>query len=355
MPLHFELTTPVDDDRPVYISGNFCDWDATLFEMQRTGPNTFFCEFPEQVPLPELIEYKYNRGGWEHVELDFTGEGIPNRTIHLSESYRTDYVAHWQWNGLPFDPEKVPNVELLSEDFEIPQLETTRRIHVLLPHDYHSTGKPYPVLYLHDGQNLFGEGAEYGSWNVDQKMAILAARRRHEVIIVSIDHGEGERISEFSLHRTRFGRGKGRQYLNFIAKTLKPQIDARYRTLSDATHTGIGGSSMGGLISIYAGLMFPEMFGRLMIFSPSLWIAPKIYFDAIQFRRSTQTKVYIYGGGAESTYMISNLQRLQSACLHGGCADLTVELTIDPDGQHNEARWGREFPKAIEWLFYEQQ
>lgn len=322
--------------------------------MQRTGPTTYTYKFPENFPRPEVLEYKYNRGGWDHVELDFTGEGTQNRLIQPDETYRQDVVPHWRWFGQPFNPEFLPRVELLSEAFEMPQLDTTRRVHVLLPYDYYETEKHYPVLYLHDGQNLFGEGVGFGSWNADQKMAMLAARGHHEVIIVSIDHGAEERIREFSLYRTRFGQAKGRQYLKFITETLKPHIDATYRTIPNHEHTGIGGSSMGGLISIYGGLMHPDVFGRLLIFSPSLWISPKIYFDAIHFRKSMNTKVYIYGGGAESSYMVPNLQRLQQACLKQGCDEMTmqIELSIDPGGQHHEARWGREFPRAVEWLFF---
>ncbi|WP_266369165.1 alpha/beta hydrolase [Tellurirhabdus rosea] len=356
MPVHFHLQTPEGDDRPVYVSGNFCRWypDVPVFQMQPTAPGAYELVLPDGLALPDLIEYKYNRGGWDSVELSNTGEGVHNRTLSVTEGTATDYVPHWRLSGRPFNPEFLPKVELLSDEFDVPQLQTTRRINVLLPYDYHETDKQYPVLYLHDGQNLFGEGVGFGSWNIDQRMAVLAARRRHEVILVSIDHGEEERIKEFSPYRTRFGRGKGRQYLEFIARTLKPAVDARYRTRSDHASTGIGGSSMGGLISIYAGLMYPDVFGRLMIFSPSLWLSPKIYFDAIHFHKAEQTKVYIYGGEAESTYMVPNIQRLHDAVRRQGIDDESIqfEVSVDPAGEHNEAHWSREFPKAVEWLFY---
>ncbi|WP_080238661.1 alpha/beta hydrolase [Spirosoma rigui] len=363
--LQLELFTSATDDRPVFVTGNFCDWlpDLPAFEMQAVGPGRYVLDFPDDMVLPGTIEYKYTRGGWNHVELDATGEGVPNRSLLVKpDEVEQDYVPHWRWFGMPYNPSFLPIIELYSREFKVPQLDRTRRIHVLLPHDYAShPDKRYPVLYLHDGQNLFGEGAGYGSWQIDQKMAMLAGRQRHEVILVSIDHGDAERIQEYTLHPTRMGRARGAYYLDFIRNTLKPVIDAKFRTLPDAVNTGIGGSSLGGLISIYAGLRHPDVFGRLMVFSPSLWISPKIYFDAIQFQPPGPMKVYVYGGEQESSYMVPNIQRFNSALVRQGHArslpfdqpnPIDIHFAVDPSGTHQEAHWGREFPKAIEWLFY---
>ena len=361
--IRLELFTPATDDRPVFVTGNFCNWlpDLEPFEMQPIGPGHYILDFPEELPLPDVLEYKYTRGGWDHVELDATGEAVPNRTATLTDGLtEQDYVPHWRWFGMPYNPELMPIIELYSNEFKVPQLGRTRRIHVLLPHDYaQHPEKRYPVLYLHDGQNLFGEGAGYGSWEIDQKMALLAARQHHEVILVSIDHGADERIAEFTLHPTRIGKARGAYYLDFIRNTLKPVIDTKFRTLPDAANTGIGGSSLGGLISIYAGLRHPNVFGRLMVFSPSLWISPKIYFDAIQFRSPSPMKVYVYGGEQESKYMVPNIQRFNAALVRqghgrsgGGDNPIDIHLSVDPSGTHQEAHWSREFPKAVEWLFY---
>lgn len=354
--LRLELSTLTTDDRPVFVTGNFCDWlpDLEQFRMQPTGTGQYVYEFPDAFGLPTTLEYKYTRGGWDHVELDASGEGVANRTVENTTNVKREHVPHWRWFGMPFNPELLPKIELLGDTFDVPKLGATRRVHVLLPYDYEHSGKHYPVLYLHDGQNLFGGGVGYGSWEVDQKMALLAARHRHEVILVSIDHAHNERIREFTFHPTRAGSGRGRYYIDFIQNTLKPLVDKRLRTLSDPAHTGIGGSSLGGLISIYAGLMHPDVFGRLMVFSPSLWISPKIYFDAIQFRAPVPMKIYAYGGEQESKYMVPNIQRFNNALVrqnYGGNA-IDVHLSVDPTGTHQEAHWSREFPKAVEWLFY---
>ncbi|AQG82184.1 alpha/beta hydrolase [Spirosoma montaniterrae] len=355
-PLRLNLFTPVHDDRPVFVAGNFNDWHPAdeRFRLRQTGPGEYEFEFPTDILLPDILDYKYTKGGWDHVELSSTAETPPNRTISAEPHREPDIVPHWRWFGQPFNPDFLP--KLVAEEFHIPQLHTDRHVNVLLPYDYDaSPEKRYPVLYMNDGQNLIGEGSGYGSWHVEEKMAILASRRRHDIIIVTINHGEAERIREFTVDKTRMaGRGRGREYLKFICDTLKPALDANLRTLSDAENTGIGGSSMGGLISVYAGLMHPNVFGRLMVFSPSLWISPKIYFDAIKFKAPVPMRVFAYGGAAESKYMVPNLERFKESLVrqeYGG-NPIDVYLSVYPEGTHEERHWSREFPRAVEWLFY---
>ncbi|MFC5411344.1 alpha/beta hydrolase [Larkinella bovis] len=244
-------------------------------------------------------------------------------------------------------------METVSEEFAVPQLGTTRRIRVLLPHDYDAGDARYPVLYLNDGQNLFGEGSPFGNWTIDQKLAILAHRHHHGVIVVAIDHGEEERIAEYQPYNTRLAEGRGRAYLDFVVQTLKPFIDARYRTRPERAKTGMGGSSMGGLISLYAALLHPTVFGRLLIFSPALWTTPKAYGDALRFSCPEPVRAYLYGGERESRYMVPAIERLQQSLLQKqDNKTVQIEMVVDPHGEHTENRWGREFPRALEWLFF---
>ncbi|MGV3559980.1 alpha/beta hydrolase [Larkinella arboricola] len=353
--IRLELTTPVYDDRPVFIAGHFCQWqpDAEPFQLQKAEPGRYFIELPTELMAEKPLEYKYTRGGWDSVELSAAGEGVPNRILQPESSTRQDVVPHWRWNGLPFNPDFLPKIEVVSNEFGIPQLDATRRIQVLLPYDYDTTESRYPVLYLNDGQNLFGEGSPFGNWNIDQKLAVLAHRHHHKIIVVSIDHGEDERIAEYLPYDTELAQGRGRAYLDFLVHTLKPYIDATYRTLPERTATGMGGSSMGGLISVYAGLLHPTAFGQLMVFSPALWTTPKVYADALRFQAPEPMRVYLYGGEQESKYMVPTMERLQKLLLRrNGHETLEIELSVDPEGEHNESRWSREFPKAVEWLFF---
>ena len=254
------------------------------------------------------------------------------------------------------NPSFLPKIKIITDEIEPPPLGSERRIAVMLPHDYDQSRKRYPVLYLQDGQNLFEFRSPFGNWHVDRRMAELAEAGMGDLIVVAIDHAEEERIQEFSPPGvTTFGTSFGKEYARFMAEELKPYVDQNFRTRPDRQHTGIGGSSMGGLISIYSGFIYPEVYGKMMIFSPSLWLTPKIYFQAINFFNPFSTKIYLYAGGKESKTMVPNVQRLKSALQRKGLDGSKIEfrLSIDPEGGHDEASWGEEFPKAVKWLFFE--
>lgn len=353
MSLRFELTTPEPDDRPVFLSGNFCDWypDLAPFQLRPTAPGHYALELPLTGDLPDTLEYKYTRGGWDQVELDAWGEVPPNRTTRRKTGVRQDIVPHWRWNGQAVRADLYPQL-VLDEPVVVPQLATTRRVRVLVPHDYGQTTQAYPVLYLNDGQNLVGEGEGYGSWRVDRTMALLASQYRHGIILVLIDHGGSNRVGEFTPDRTLAGTGNGRLYLAFLVETLKPRIDAQFRTRPEPAYTGLGGSSLGGLISLYGGLLHPAIFGRLLVFSPSLWISQTVFHDARRVNPPQPMQVYLYGGRQESRHMVSALEQLVRSLTHTPGRDhIAHKLIIDPTGRHNEATWGRAFLPAMQWLF----
>ncbi len=358
--LHLELHTSVAETGtdPVYVAGNFNDWNPSEPEhmLRFAGAGRYTVELPidpEQFPH---VEYKYTRGNWDSVEIDAWGNYTENRhlTRHAGPQRQVDRVPYWLENGSPYRPESLPHAEILHEAFEIPQLIRTRRIAVLLPADYHETNRRYPVLYLQDGQNLFDDYAPYGSWGLRKRLAFMHDKGLGELIVIAIDHAESERMSEFTpSFRTRLGRGQGKQYVRFLADTLKPYVDRHFRTYPDRKHTGIGGSSLGGLISIYAGLMYPEVYSKLMIFSPSLWVVPNIPFHLMQLSAEFHGRIYLYGGAAESQTMVPNLEKFRRRLSEElPDNDIAWELSIDPVGQHNEAHWGREFPRAANWLFF---
>ncbi len=355
--LLLELHTPIEDERPVLVTGNFNDWaiDPGRFQLTRLSPGHFQFRFPREKPPVFPLVYKYVKGGWDDQEVDAFGSIPPNRRLEKPQNLVVDHAPRWKSKGLSYEPGLLPSIQVISERFEIPQLIKTRRIAALLPHDYHSSEKRYPVLYLQDGQNLFDDYAPFGNWAVDKKLAVMAEQGLADIIIISIDHAADERIAEFTpSHQTKLGIGDGKKYARFLADTLKPYVDQHFRTLPDRIHTGIGGSSMGGLITIYAGLMYPEVYGRLMVFSPSLWVDPNIPHHGPSFGGPLASKIYIYAGGKEGMSMIPNVNGYREALERGGkdTQNLEFKISIDPEGEHNEEHWGREFPKAVEWLFF---
>lgn len=267
-----------------------------------------------------------------------------------------NHAAHAQnSHGMTYNENLLPSIEIIDEHFEIPQLIKTRRIAAILPHDYQTSGKRYPVLYLQDGQNLFDDYAPFGSWEVPRKMAWLAERGLGDFIVIAIDHAESERNAEFTPTKpTALGIGEGKQYANFLCETLKPYIDAHYRTLPERENTGIGGSSMGALISIYAAMQHPHTFSKLLIFSPSLWVSPDLSEEFVRGTPEYNGRIYLYGGAREGSNMVEHLQRFYDLVKenpHG--RNIPIRLSVRPDGQHNEAAWGTAFPTAISWLFFD--
>lgn len=356
--MRFELYTAEIDNRPVFITGNFNSWNPKdyHFQLKQIDPSSYFIEIEDQL-LPDDIDYKFTKGGWENVELDQYGNITPNRKAKKSAGKTSDSVDKWRLNWGPFKEEYYPIAEVISENFYIPQLDRYRKVWALLPYDYHNTDKRYPVLYLQDAQNLFNEGSGFGNWEIDKKLSILAEYGRGDLIIIAIEHGSEERIKEYIFDNDHVANGsEGKKYIRFIADTLKPYVDENYRTKKDRDNTGIGGSSLGALISIYSGFLYPEVYSKLLIFSPSLWVEPNNNFPMMNFRVPFKTKIYLYGGGQEGSKMVKRihifeeyLKRWEEKKLF----DFEFKTNINPEGTHNEFYWSQEFPRAIEWLFYD--
>lgn len=354
--LNIILTTDEDDNRPVFIAGNFNNWQTqdAHYKMDRVGQGLYHFTFPDGFEYPETLLYKFTRGDWSEVEIDKYGNRTENRVCKKHKGVRKEHVAKWRHNWLPFKSNFLPEVHLISDEFEIPQLNKTRKIWALLPHDYQTSTESYPVIYLQDAQNLFNENAQYGNWEIDKKLAVMAEYKIGKIIVIAIEHAEKERILEYNVGNTVLGTGQGKKYVRFLADTLKPFVDSNFRTKPEREFTGVGGSSMGGLVSIFSGIMYPEVFGKLMIFSPSLWVVPKIKLSFLEMEEPQDTRIYLYAGGNESATMIDHVKvfkkRLQKKQKFS--EKMKIRLSINHEGKHNETYWSDEFPKAIEWLFY---
>jgi predicted alpha/beta superfamily hydrolase len=252
---------------------------------------------------------------------------------------------------LPRPSTARPNVQVLADRFTIPSLQRERTIRLYLPPSYATQpSKRYPVLYLHDGQNLFDDATAYaGEWGVDEALNALATSTGFEAIVVGIDNGGVKRMNELNpWPHERFGVGEGEAYLNFIVQTIKPHIDARFRTRSDAASTLIGGSSMGGLIS-HAGIVrHPSVFSKALVFSPSYWTAPAMAVLAEQQPLPRSARVYFYAGGQESESMAPLAERMHALVQGQGTA---TTLRVVAEAKHNEAAWRAEFERAVRWLF----
>lgn len=234
---------------------------------------------------------------------------------------------------------------------EAPQLKTAKKIWVYLPKDYATCTKKYPVIYMHDGQNLFDTStAAYGEWNVDEALDSINAK----VIVIGIEHGNDKRIDELTPFKNeKYGGGKADDYLDFIVKTLKPKVDATYRTKTNAKNTAIFGSSLGGLVSFYAAIKYPTVFGKVGCFSPSFWFGRKEFNELLAHTKDFDTKVYFLCGDNEGDGdVIPDMKNVEhwvntKRC---ECKKLNKEVIVK-GGQHNEKLWRENFKKAYLWLF----
>jgi predicted alpha/beta superfamily hydrolase len=226
-----------------------------------------------------------------------------------------------------------------------------RTIRVLLPSAYFlDSNRSYPVIYLQDGQNLFGNGSGFGSWHLETPLLKSAAAYRDKVIIVGIDHSGVNRVNEFSAHKGMNDlEGTPFDYLFFITHVLKPYIDHTYRTLSDRIHTSIGGSSLGAMISLYSILFYPQYFSKLLLFSPSLWIAPRFLYDVNRLNTSLDFRIYIYAGAKESRFMLHHAGQLGAALK--AFPNVEVQVAFRKNGRHREYDWGKHFGIAAKYLF----
>lgn len=353
--LYIILTTDEDDARPVYISGNFNNWRTqdNDFVMEKIGNSLYHYKFPHDFHYPAELLYKFTKGDWSAVEIDSHGNRTENRSTHSHTGIQKEHVVRWRKNWLPFKQSFLPQVQLISDEFKIPQLNKTRKIWALLPHDYDNSNESYPVMYLQDAQNLFNEAAEFGNWEIDKKLAVMSEYKIGKIIVIAIEHAAEDRIKEYNVGKTVLGKGQGKKYIRFVTDTLKPFVDSNFRTKKEREFTGIGGSSMGGLVSVFSGLRNPEVYGKLMIFSPSLWVVPVLKINS-EKANSADTKIYLYAGGDESDTMIAHVKKFQEDLISTEFVKdkSKINLSINRQGKHSETYWSDEFPKAIEWLFF---
>lgn len=234
---------------------------------------------------------------------------------------------------------------------DAPQLKTSKKIWVYLPKNYTTSSKKYPVIYMHDAQNLFdATTSAYGEWNIDENLDSISA----QVIVIGIEHGGDKRIDELTTYKNpKYGGGKADDYLNFIVKTLKPKVDATYRTKTNARNTAIMGSSLGGLVSFYAAIKYPKVFGKVGCFSPSFWFGRNEMNDLLAQTKDFHAKVYFLCGDNEGDDdVIRDMKNVEDwvNTKRCECKKLNKEVIVK-GGQHNEKLWRESFKKAYLWLF----
>ena len=207
---------------------------------------------------------------------------------------------------------------------------------------------------MHDGQNLFDQSLSYsGEWEVDETLDRLQNADKLELIIVGIDNAGSERIDEYTPWEIAQypSKQQGDAYIRFIKENLKPFIDKNYRTQSNREQTAIMGSSLGGLISFYAFLQYPETFGKAGVFSPSFEMVKKSLDFAKDHGNLKDSKIYFMAGDKESQQMVAKMNQTIQQMKDAGFTETNVISKVVKEGEHHEKLWREEFESAILWLF----
>jgi len=239
----------------------------------------------------------------------------------------------------------------------------TRLVRVWVPPDYDGwSARRYPVLYLNDGQNLFDPATAFAGvhWQVGETAARLIAERKiRPLIIVGIDNTKN-RACEYIPYRSKDPRvfnAKGKCYPDFLQREAMPLIEERYPVLKGVENTGLGGSSLGGLIALYTQLAAPGVFGRLLIESPSLFVANRKILDECRRFRNWPSRVYLgmgtreVGNPQKDAKVVGDIRELEAILREAGLDEQRLKVRIEESAAHNEAAWAARFPEALEYLY----
>jgi predicted alpha/beta superfamily hydrolase len=253
-----------------------------------------------------------------------------------------------------------------------PQLRNRRTVDVYLPRSY-ASGRRYPVVYMHDGQNLSDPATAFaGTWDLDGALDRLSSAGL-EAIVVGVHNTGDARLGEYSpFPDRRHGGGEADAYLEFLTATLKPRIDRVFRTRVARDETAILGSSMGGLVSLYAYFRFPSFFGRAGAMSPSIWFGQGAILDFIHDARMSRGRLYLDVGTGEGAGTVRDARRLGRLLVRkgfrrhsrslrsgegrrspergGGAPAMTLRYVEDAGARHTEAAWAWRLEGALEFL-----
>ncbi|MFG0329616.1 MAG: alpha/beta hydrolase-fold protein, partial [Phycisphaerales bacterium] len=374
----FRVTAPdsTPADATLYLAGNhdaLGAWRADGLALARSDDDDGVWSAAASFPVGAALEFKVTLGDWSRVEKSATGAEIDNRT-HLVTKGETLDLTVASWADPSSNPPRCASTKTGAirhhPNFASERLGRARDLWVYLPPGYDDAAdERYPVLYFHDGQNLFDEAtAAFGvEWGADEAAGrLIRSARIPPLIIVGIGNTPA-RMAEYTPYPSeRFdGRGgEGDRYAAFLVDELKPFIDATYRTKPEREHTGVAGSSLGGLISLHLALTKSESFSRIGVVSPALAWADGRILDETEAHASRlkEMRLWIDMGGAEGQLSaggdvrepVALTRRLVAILDDAGYAIGRDYYYLEVIGAaHNEAAWSQRVDDMLLYLYSE--
>jgi predicted alpha/beta superfamily hydrolase len=256
--------------------------------------------------------------------------------------------------------------DLRLHEFRSPVFRNVRFLRVWLPPAYddaENAGRHYPVLYLNDGQNLFEATTSYTGveWQVDETAErLIRDGAVPPMIVVGMDNATKDRIREYMPYRSMHPmmlRVQGRYYPDFLMKEVMPFVEGNYRLATGPENTGLGGSSLGGMIALYTVMARPGAIGRLLLESPSLWASGQQLIRESRSVRIWPERIFLAAGTAEagsaerSRTVVDNVRELAAILRRAVLSEKRLQLVIKDGARHNESAWADRFPEALRFLF----
>jgi predicted alpha/beta superfamily hydrolase len=356
--------TPINED--VWLSGNHAslgEWKSGGVKLSRTPDGRYTTTLP--LPADTVLEYKATRGSWATVEKGAAGNELPNRTLTVDKKDQRVSVTVSRWadqTGLSPKRTLIGNIRYLRAVGSrfVPR---KRDLIVWLPPDYEENSRRrYPVLYMHDGQNLMDTAtAHSGEWRVDETAEQLVQAGQVEPLIIFGIYNTEDRFAEYTQVKdageyASLGGGNADAYGRFLVEELKPMIDRTFRTRTGPKDTGLAGSSLGGLVTLHLGLKYPTTFGRLAVVSPSVFWGNKDIVERVKaLRRKPPLKLWVDIGTEESKgsqETVEDTRLLRDALMAEGWVlgkDLHYLEVVG--GAHTESAWAERFGDILKYLY----
>ncbi len=353
--IRLEITLKSDSlksDEKIYIAGNqpqFGDWNPGLVSLQKINEGIYTGTF--SFPANTKLEFKFTKGSWDNEALNADGS-IPANTSFILKSDTSIIIEITNWKDRRKNLSgRVTGKVIYYSDFSATDV-LSRNIVVWLPPHYDSLNyKYYPVLYMHDGQNIFNPAtSSFGiDWQLDETADSLIRKNEIEEIIIVGIYNTHKRRTEYA------NTPDGYRYIKFLTEELKPFIDKTYRTLPDKANTAVGGASLGGLISLIMLWEKPDFFSKAACLSPAFKVSEYDYVSVVRNSKyfDKDIKLYIDNGGVglDSLLQPGIDEMLEALKEKGFKIGNEIYWFKDEEAEHSEAAWAERSWRFLKYLF----
>ena len=349
------LPIPLESGEQVFIAGSksqLGNWHPDKIPL--TQVNRTLWELKASFPKGEILEFKFTKGSWSNEAVDDNGNPLQNSVLTVSKD-TTIATEVLRWKSRADEVKKIvgqiTGTVAYHKGLEAPNLDP-RDVIVWLPQEYKKfPKKKFPVLYMHDGQNIIDPmTATFNvDWQLDETADSLISQGEIEPLIIVGINNTKDRSDEYSQGE------KGDAYMEFLTQTLKPMIDANYRTKKSRKHTKVGGSSMGGLISLMLAWEYTQIFSGAICMSPAFKVRNYDYLDDVLAYKGKKKKIKLYidnGGIGVEEELQPGIDEMLQALDQKGFTEGEDYLWIkDSTARHSEADWAARSGYALKWLF----